>query len=221
MKNKVVLITGSSIGIGREAAYWFAKEGYKIVVTYYKDKEEAENTRKKCVDLGAKEVIVVYLDVSDDKTIKDCVKIVTDNFKHISVLINNAGVAVWNSLEKQSYKEIEDQVRVNLEGLIKLTKAFLPHTKEKIINISSGAGKTGFSDLTVYCATKFGVRGFTQALARETDLKVYSVNPGTTATRMTNFSGVSADKVGKIIFDVAEDKYDLDPGSDVDVWKMI
>ena len=159
LKNKVVLITGSSLGIGRETAFKFAKEGCKVVVTYFKDKKEGEKVAKKCIELGASEVIVLQLNVMDDKSIKDCVKKTIEKFNHIDILINNAGIVVWKNLKEQSFEYIENEVRTNLEGLIKMTRECLPYIKETIINISSGAGKDAFAGLSTYCATKFGVRG--------------------------------------------------------------
>ena len=101
-----------------------------------------------------------------------------------------------------------------------MTKVALPHIREMIINIGSGAGKTGFPELTTYCATKFGVRGFTQSLAQEeTDIKVYTVNPGMTATRMTGYKGVSPSIVAKVILNTAKGIYRKPSGSDIDVWE--
>ncbi len=149
-------------------------------------------------------------------------KTIVKKFSKINVLINNAGVVFWKELLEQEDEEIENQIRTNLEGLIKVTKYCLPYVKEMIINISSGAGKTGHATLTTYCATKFGVRGFTQALARELkEIKVYSVNPGRTKTRMTDFSGDSPEKVAEIIFNTALGNYKIPSGGDVDVWDLL
>src|SRR3989338_1982612 len=218
-EEKVVFITGSSIGIGRETAFKFAKTGWKIVISYYKDEKEAKKTAEKCKELGARDVLIVKLNVMDNKSILNAVKEIVKRFNHIDVLINNAGVVVWKELIEQEDEEIENQIRTNLEGLIKVTKYCLPYIKEVIINISSGAGKTGHATLTTYCASKFGVRGFTQALAQELNgIKVYSVNPGRTKTRMTDFSGDAPEKVAEIIFNTATGRYKVDSGSDVDVW---
>lgn len=166
LKNKIVLITGSSIGIGRETAQVFAEEGCKLVITYYKDKSDGEKVALKCKELGAADVLILPLNVADDKSISNIVKETVKKFGAIDILINNAGIIVWKHFSEQSKGEIEEQLRVNLEGLIKMTKECLPHIKEAIINISSGAGLEGYETLTTYCATKFGVRGFTQALAQ-------------------------------------------------------
>ena len=222
LKNKVVLITGSSIGIGKATAFEFAKEGSKVVITYNKDKEEAEQTRLKCTTLGASDTLLLHLDLTDNQSIIYTVEKTIQKFGQIDILINNAGVLAWKPLREQSFEEIEAQVRVNLEGLIKITKISLPYLTDCIINISSGAGKSPFPELTTYCATKYGVRGFTQSLALEEEsLRIYSVNPGMTATRMTNYIGVPPEKVAKVILNTAKGLYNIPSGGDVDVWELV
>ncbi len=108
-------------------------------------------------------------------------------------------------------------MRVNLEGLIKITSYSLPYIREMIINISSIRTKELFPKQTVYIASKFGVKGFTKALALETNLKVYAINPGLTSTRMTNFQGVNPELVAKVIVDLADGKINLESGEDIDV----
>ncbi len=220
LKDKVILITGSSIGIGRYTAYEFAKEGSKVVITYHKDASEAEITYRNCSQLGMEEGLVLHLNLMNNNSIVNCVKTVVERFGRIDILINNAGVLAWKPLREQTFEEIEAQVRTNLEGLIKMTKVSLPYLTYMVINIGSGAGKTGFPELTTYCATKFGVRGFTQALAEEErSIKVYAVNPGMTATRMTGYRGVHPSVVAKVILNTAKGVYKKPSGSDIDVWE--
>ena len=222
LKNKVVFITGSSLGIGAETAYKFAKEGCKIVITYYKDRNEGLNVAKKCKDLGASDVLVLRLNVMDDKSIKKCLHDSVKKFRDISILINNAGIIVWKNFNKQTFNDIQNQIGTNLEGLIKMTSECLPHVKDLIINVASGAGLDGYPELTTYCATKFGVRGFTQALAQELkNIKVFAVNPGVTATRMNNFRGLPPEKVAEVIFNAAKGVYKLQSGSDVNIWDYV
>lgn len=220
-KNKTILITGSSIGIGRETALKFAAEGGNVVITYYNDRGEALAVADKCRELGANEVMITQLNVIDNDSIKDAVDKVAARFGEISVLINNAGVVVWKHLFEQSFENIEQQVRINIEGLIKMTKMCLPYLKDTVINMASGAGMVGFPELTTYCATKFAVRGFTESLAKEMpSLNVFSINPGMTATRMNNFKGQSPEKVADIILNVAKGEYGVKSGQDVNVWEV-
>ena len=220
LRGKVVLITGSSIGIGRATAYEFSKEGSKVIITYYKDREEALKAKEVCYKLGASDVSVFYLNLMENESILKLHEEVIKKYGSVDILINNAGVVAWKPLREQTFEEIEEQVRVNLEGLIKMTKIFLPYIKDCIINIGSGAGKSPFPELTTYCATKYGVRGFTQSLAlEEPQLRIYTVNPGMTATRMTNYQGVSPEYVAKVILNTAKGVYNVPSGSDIDVWE--
>jgi NAD(P)-dependent dehydrogenase (short-subunit alcohol dehydrogenase family) len=219
MKNKVVLITGSSNGIGRETAFKFASENAKVVLTYCNDRKGGQNTEKRCKELGASETLLIELDLRDNKSILNAVDKVVQTFGMIDILINNAGFLVWKPLKKQSLADIEDQIRTNLEGLIKMTLSCLPYIKDMIINIASGAGQTGFAELAPYCATKFGVRGFTQALAQEMSRpKIYAVNPDMTKTRMTGFKGRPAEQVARVVLNTAKGNYKKTSGSDINVW---
>jgi len=127
MENKVVLITGSSNGIGRETAFKFVAEKAKVALTYYNDEPGGHKTKERCKELGATETFLIRLDVRDNKSIVNAVDKVVKTFGKIDILINNAGVAVWKQLRKQTFTDIEDQVRTNLEGLIKMTRACLPY----------------------------------------------------------------------------------------------
>lgn len=222
LKDKVVLITGSSLGIGKETAFKFAGENCKVIVTYFKDKNEGLAVAKKCSELGASDVLFLQLNIMDNLSIKNCVKKIIKKFKQIDFLVNNAGIVVWKRLKEQTFEDIENQVRTNLEGLIKVTRECLPYIKEAIINISSGAGKSAYGGLSTYCATKFGVRGFTQSIAQELkEINVFSVNPGQTATRMNNFTGTPPEKVADIILKAAKGEIKPDRYKDVDVWEFI
>jgi 3-oxoacyl-[acyl-carrier protein] reductase len=222
LKGKAVLVTGSSSGIGRETAFAFAKEGCKVAITYNKGKDEALAAGKKALALGAADTLVLPLNVMDDKSIRDAVRLVVGRFGGIDVLVNNAGVIAWKRLKEQDPDEIESQVRTNLEGPIKVTKECLPHVKDTIINIASTAGMEGYPDLSVYCATKFGVRGFTQALAKELKgIKVFAVNPTMTATRMTDFRGMPPEKVAEVVVNTAKGRYRTRSGGDVNVWELV
>ncbi|MCJ7505831.1 SDR family oxidoreductase [Candidatus Bathyarchaeota archaeon] len=223
LRDRVILITGSSVGIGRETAYEFAKEGCKVVVTYYQDRKEAEEVGEKCLAIGAPDVLVTQLNLMDDDSIRNTVKKTVERFGEISVLINNAGVMVRKHLRDQSFKEIEDQIGTNLEGLMKMTKESLPYVKDTIINIGSGMAFEGHENATSYCATKFGVRGFSRALSKELpNVKVYAVHPTATATRMNNFSGkMPPEKVAKVILNTAKGEYKVDSGGDVRVEEVL
>lgn len=219
---QTVLITGASSGIGREIAYRFAREGARLVLAYHKGKTRGEAVRTRCMRLGAADTLLLDLDVSDNKSVAEALRKVKGKFGFIDFLVNNAATAVYMPLEKQTVKGVERQVRTNLEGPIRMTRAFLPIVRKGIINIASQAGKTAFKDMAVYCGTKFGVRGFTQALAMEHPrLKICCVNPDLTATRMTGYQGRPPEDVAETVFRVAAGQVDFEPGGDVDVWAVM
>jgi 3-oxoacyl-[acyl-carrier protein] reductase len=219
---KTVFITGSSIGIGRATAYEFAKIGAKLILTYRTNREEAQDTVEKCRDLGSNDVLLLNLDVRDSESVKKAVEDIRQHFGEIDILINNAGIFFHRSFKDYTLDEIEDISRTDFEGLIKVTSACFPIIKEMIINISSQVGTKAYGEAAVYAAAKWGVRGFTKSLAQDCPhLKVYSVNPGATATQMTDFEGVDPSEVGEIIVKLVKGEYNLPSGSDVNVFEMV
>jgi len=221
MKNKTVFITGTSSGIGRATAFRFASAGARLVLTYHKKKNEGVKTEKQCLELGADDSLLLHLDVMSNKSISDAAKQIRKKYGAIDILINNAGTGVVKPFEDNSTDEIEQQFRTNLEGLVKVTHAFIPHVREAIINVGSFLSKNAFPDMAVYCASKFGVRGFTQSLAQELpDLRVCCVNPDLTATSLTGNQGRAPEVVADIIFKVAAHKIRVKKGGDIDVWEV-
>ena len=131
----------------------------------------------------------------------------------------------YKDFEETSPQEIDWQIDVNIRGLIHLTHIILPIMQKQkdgvIVNISSGAGRQGFPGYAVYCATKFAVLGFTQALAQEVEkdnIRIYAVCPGTTATDMTGHAGMSAEKVARKIIECVKEELGLSPGDDTEIY---
>lgn len=216
---KTVLITGASDGIGKESAIDLAKSGVSnLILTYNQNMSEALETKEECERYGAEQVFLVKLNLLNSKSIKECFDLVKSNYSSIDILVNNAGTVKWKYFREQSFEEIEDQVRTNLEGLMKITNIFLPLVNEKIINIGSGAGKKSHKKLSTYSSTKFGVRGFTKTLAlEEPQLSIYTVNPGMTKTKMTDYQGESLEKVAKVVSDTVKGNISPHSGEDIDV----
>ncbi|HVQ00463.1 MAG TPA: SDR family oxidoreductase [Candidatus Thermoplasmatota archaeon] len=225
LKGKNVLITGSSSGIGRATALAFSTKGAVVAITYSTHKKDGEEVLRECQRNS--EAALFHLDVRRISSMEQVVRDVVTRFGRIDVLVNNAGVLCQRPLHEQSMDDIEKQVRVNLLGVIRMTRVALPELLKQrdgiILNIASGAGKQGFAELSVYCATKFGVRGFTQALAQElpSGLRTYCINPGTTATPMTGFTGMDPRKVADVIVRAAEETLGTRSGGDVDVWEYV
>lgn len=222
MKGQIVLITGSSSGIGRETAFRFAEAGAKVVLTYRRGKGRGEAAERRCRRLGAADTLLLHLDVLDNGSIAAAVRTVTSKYGGLDFLINNAGVGFFIPLKDQTARQIERQIRTNLEGLIKTTRAFLPKVRKGIINIASAAGETAYDEMTVYCGSKFGVRGFSQALALERPrLRICCVNPDMTATRLSGYQGRPPREVAEVIYRAVSGQVKCSEGGDVDVWEVM
>lgn len=222
LENKIILITGSSKGIGEQIAYSFAREKAKIVITYNSDSEGAEKVKGKCLELGSPDVLDLQLDIKDNESIQSVISEIEKKFGHIDFLINNAGVISWEKFDKETFEEIENQIRTNLEGLIKITNAALPQIKTGIINVASRAGHIPFAGRSVYTASKFGVIGFTKALVLEyPDLKIFSVSPGAVKTEMWNFeSGTDPNIIADYIVKALKGEIPLKDG-DLNLWEIV
>jgi len=217
---KNVLITGASKGIGEEIAYRFAREGYNLGLCYCKDKNGAEKIGKKCKDLGSGEIFFIELDLRKDESIREAIKKFVGNFGKIDFLINNAGVVRGKPALKHSFEDLQEIVDVNVSGLMKMTTEAVKNMGGGVIvNVSSGAAHEVYEHIIPYCASKFAVRAYTIGLGLELPrkIRVYSVNPGLTATRMTNFKGVHPSVVAEVVYDAALEKKGLKSGEDVDV----
>jgi short-subunit dehydrogenase len=168
-KNQVILITGASSGIGKEAAIEFAKLGANIVlVARKKDKlEQAANELKK-FDTS---ILVCQCDVSKRDQVKEMSKIVLEKFGSIDILVNNAGFAIYGSVSDLTIDEIESQMETNYFGMIYCTKNFLPLMLKKnsghIVNVASVAASFGLPGIASYCASKFAMLGFSEGLKHE------------------------------------------------------
>lgn len=216
------MITGSSRGIGAETALAFAKEGYNVVITFLEELGKAEDIQRRAKLAGAESATIIHMDIKSDESIKSAMKSVLLKYGNIDILVNNAGVIRWKKFATQTDEDIEDQIATNLSGLIKLTKRALPHIKNCIINITSGAASHPVMDLSVYCATKYGVKGFTEVLAIENPkLNIYCVSPSMTSTEMTNYHGMPPERVAAVVLQTAKDGYGLPSGSDIKVWEVM
>ena len=221
LKNKVVLVTGASSGIGKEAAIAFAKKQSKVILTYNKTKKGGEEALEECKKYS--QAVLLKLDITNENEIRKVVNEAMKEFGRIDILVNNAGIVNVKHFIKQTFKEIESEISTDLTGHIKMTSAVLPimHKQNEgmIINVASIAGKSPSDEIVTYCAAKYGLRGFTQSLAIELpkNIKTYCVNPGYTATRMTDYEGISPGKVAEIIVKAAEEKLNKKSGDDVDI----
>jgi NAD(P)-dependent dehydrogenase (short-subunit alcohol dehydrogenase family) len=223
LSGRAVLITGASGGIGRETAFAFAREGTRLALTCRDRAEECGRVAERCEELGSPQALAVRLDLGDDASIRACVRLVVDAFKRLSILVNNAGIAVWKPFVEQSFDEIEEQLRVDLEGQLKLTRECLRHLDDAVINIASGAATHPHATLPTYSAAKFGLRGFTKNLALELPgMRAYVVNPRMVRTAMSGYRGTMLpEQVAEVVVRVARGDLDVEPRADVDVEEYV
>ena len=195
LKGKVVLITGASSGFGEDATRLFAREGAKVVLAARRIERMQTLVAKIHADGGS--AMATPVDVTNSADIENMVKSVIENYKRIDILFNNAGFGRLGWFEDLSMsRDIQTQIAVNLTGLLEVTHAVLPHMIAQksghIINMSSVAGWVGAPRYSVYAATKFGVRGFTDALRREVGvlgIKVTGIYPGAADTEFSQHTG--------------------------------
>jgi NAD(P)-dependent dehydrogenase (short-subunit alcohol dehydrogenase family) len=189
---KTVLITGTSSGFGKVAAKLFAKNGWNVVATMRRPEEE-----KDLVGLG--DVLVTRLDVQDRASIVEAIEAGIARFGKIDALINNAGFGLYGVFEATSRGKVQEQFDVNVFGVMDVTRAILPHFRKNkgglIINVSSGAGIFTLPMLSLYCASKFALEGFSESLSYELasqNIVVKIVEPGGVIS--TNFGKRSGEE---------------------------
>ncbi len=193
LKNKVALITGGSIGLGKEIAKKFINEGASLMLCA-RNKKELLKTQRELTRMCAdnQKIFVQETDVSISKDIDRLVQAVLKKLKRVDILVNNAGSAgPIGYLEDNSWKEWVKTIEINLLGTVYLCKSLLPHFKNnksgKIINLAGGGVPQPFPTLGAYATSKAAVVYFTENLAKEVEgfnIQVNSVAPGVLHTRL-------------------------------------
>ncbi|NLE23449.1 MAG: SDR family oxidoreductase [Actinobacteria bacterium] len=213
-----VLVTGASLGIGRETALAFAAAHCRVVLTYREHRTEAEEAARRCLGLGAAQAEAVQLDQSDERSVVALADFVRDRFGGLDVLVNNAGVISWQPFREQTPTDLDEQVGVNLLGVMKVTWHLLPLLTDAVVVVGSTASLHSSHTPPPYVATKWGVRGFVKALAVEyPGLRIVAVHPTVTATRMNDMRGMAPERVARVIVRVAAGEIDVESGGDVDL----
>ncbi|KKP48320.1 MAG: 3-ketoacyl-(Acyl-carrier-protein) reductase [Candidatus Woesebacteria bacterium GW2011_GWA1_33_30] len=197
LKGKVVVVTGSSDGIGKQVALKLANEGVLLALVA-RDEDRLKEVKNKCLELGSSKVESYSCDVSDKDKVKETINKILVDFNTVDILLNIAGV--WqelNKLEDISDEEIDSVININLKGVIYVTKQLLKYFKERdeeaiILNVSSRSGVTTQEGQSIYTASKWGVTGFTEVL--KTDLKnskirVATLHQGGTNTNLFSKTG--------------------------------
>ena len=170
-KNKVVVITGASSGIGETTAIKFARKHANVVLVARR-KEKLLEVEKKISNFSGSS-IVCQCDVSNKEQVEEMSKKVLDTFGRIDVLVNNAGFVIYGKVSELSNEEIVAQMETNYFGMIYCTKAFLPQMLEQqsghFVNIASVGASFGVPGIASYCATKYAMLGFSEGLRHELD----------------------------------------------------
>ena len=199
--SRVVLITGSSSGIGQAAAELFAARGWNVAATA----RDATNIR------AHENVKAFALDVTDLQSVRSAVAAVVRDFGTIDVLVNNAGYGIFGPFEGTSIEQLEAIFRTNVLGLAYVTQQVLPQMRERksgtIVNVSSIAGRTATPFMTGYHATKFAVEGLSESLRYELSLHGIRVKLVEPAHFKTNFLSRSLQTSHHPAYDKAFDNF--------------
>lgn len=170
LENKVVVITGAGSGIGRQLALQAAAQGALVAISDWDEHGLAESVEL-LKSAGVRELRSDKVDVSDRAALGEWATAVVGQFGRVNLVVNNAGVTVTGDFEEMSYEDFDWIVGVNLMGVVNGTKEFLPHLIASgdghIVNLSSLFGLVSMPGQTAYNATKYAVRGFTEALRQE------------------------------------------------------
>jgi 3-oxoacyl-[acyl-carrier protein] reductase len=216
--NRVVIITGSTRGIGLFTAAEFLRDDDRVVIFCRHEKHVSEATENLSRLVDTKNLLGLTGDVREQEGVKKVVDKCRKHFGRIDILINNAGVAVYRPIEKTSETQWDRIIDTNLKGTFLFLRNVLPVMKKQrigvIINISSGLGMEGMAGFSAYCTSKFGVVGLTKSLADEVSepgIRIYAVLPGAVNTKMIADSGLEIDSatvlqpeyVAKRIFEAA------------------
>ncbi len=178
LKNKVAIITGGDSGLGRACAIVYAKEGANIVIPFYNEIQDAEETKRIIESYGTK-CLLIETDISKPENSKKIVEKTLEEFGQIDILVNNAGVQYQaDSLDEISDEQFDWTMKVNIYGMFYLTKNVLPHLRpgSAIINMASITAFEGDPQLIDYVSSKGAIIGFTRSLASNLALKNIRVN---------------------------------------------
>jgi len=192
LEGKVALVTGASRGIGEAIAHEFAKQGADVAFTYLSSEEKAMSLQNHLTHHGVK--VKAYK--SDASSFAQAEKLVNDilsEFGKIDIVVNNAGITKDNLLLRMSEEQWDQVMSTNLKSVFNITKQVVkPMMKQRsgsIINMSSIVGVTGNAGQSNYAASKAGIIGFTQSMAKEMgsrNIRCNAVAPGFIETEMTH-----------------------------------
>ncbi|SFJ81497.1 NADP-dependent 3-hydroxy acid dehydrogenase YdfG [Halobacillus dabanensis] len=192
-KSKVWFITGCSTGFGREIAKKVISAGYNVVITA-RNITQIENLNPD----NKENVLILKLDVTDKNQVREAVAQTMGKFGRVDVLVNNAGIGYFSSVEESIEVETRKMFEINFWGLMNVTNEVLPHFRRQesghIINLSSISGLASSPAVGYYNATKYAVEGISESLAEEVasvGIKVTLIEP---SSFRTDWAGRSANR---------------------------
>ena len=187
LTDQVAIITGGGSGIGRAFAEPLALAGVRVVIASRRVEVLRSTARDLNTGLGTERVFPYEFDIRDPKQIDELARDVFKRWQAIDVLINNSGLAVPETVDAISDAGWDKVMETNLRGVMQLVRAVLPYMRQNdfgdIVNISSQAGKHGYADVPSYCASKFGLLGYAEALRDDVgksgaNIRVFNFCPG-------------------------------------------
>ncbi len=192
IKDQVAIVTGASSGIGYATAIAIAKAGGKVAIGARRV-DKLEQLKKDIEKIGG-ECIVVSCDVTKRSDCENLVNSAVKKWNRVDILVNNAGLMPLSFVKNLKIDEWEQMIDVNIKGVMYCTAAAIPHMLAQksghIVIISSIAGRVVFPAGSVYCATKFAVRAFSEGLRQElsvrNNIRVTTIEPGIVDTELTN-----------------------------------
>jgi NADP-dependent 3-hydroxy acid dehydrogenase YdfG len=198
-RESVAIVTGASSGIGLATVKALAERGARIAMLA-RSLDKLTRTAAAIRNRGG-DALEIACDVRNEAAVNDAVAQVLDRFNRIDILVNSAGLSLNGEVDGYPTSDWKTVIDTNLTGTFFTCRAVLPAMKRQgagqIVNISSGAGRNGIANMSAYCASKFGVIGFTEALAlevRRSNIRVSVLAPGSVATRFSQVAKRSAEE---------------------------
>jgi len=194
LKDEIVLITGATAGIGEACAWRFAEVGAKLVLVGRRTERLDSLAAALCKEFSElTPPCLITLDITELEQLKSLPDELPDGFKEVSVLINNAGLAIGvNPVWANEMEAVQQMLNTNVAAVIGLSSAFLPGMRARgrghLINIGSIAGHEAYAGGSVYCATKFAVDAFTTSARHDlvgTPIRVSAISPGMVNTEFS------------------------------------
>ena len=187
LTEQIAIVTGGGTGIGRAFAEALASAGTKVVIASRRKEVLRVAAEEINAKLGSEAVFPYEFDIRDRAQVEELVADVYGRWQAIDVLVNNSGLAVPETVDDVTDDGWETVMDTNLRGVMQLVRAVLPFMRKNdfgdIVNVSSQAGKHGYADVPSYCASKFGLLGYAEALrddVRKTgaNIRVFNLCPG-------------------------------------------